>query len=117
MTEKRRGKVLKGDTRLMVTGCGDLFITINDKNNEPYEIFLTMGKSGVCALAQCSAIARISSLGLQAGVTVRKLTKHLSGISCQSPSNADNERVLSCADAVAQALKLHNDELAKEVAK
>jgi ribonucleoside-diphosphate reductase alpha chain len=114
MTEKRRGKRLQGETYQLVSGCGDMYITINTKNNELFEMFITMGKCGVCALAQCSAIAKLVSLSLQAGVSPKKLIKHLSGITCQSPANVEGEKILSCADAVAIALKFQSEKIESE---
>ncbi|MBZ4642692.1 MAG: nrdA [Deferribacteraceae bacterium] len=58
-----RPKVLFGKTLEMMTGCGKLYVTINfDENNEPFEVFTSMGKAGGCAQSQCEAIGRLISL-------------------------------------------------------
>ncbi len=107
-TVKRdRPKALKGWTYQMQTGCGPLYVTINEDNTGLFELFTTMGKAGGCAASQSEAIGRMVSLAWRSGVQARQVVKQLLGISCHCPSGFGDNRVLSCADAVAKAIQSH----------
>lgn len=106
-TKKERPPVLKGKTYKMQTGCGSLYITINEDDNGVFELFTTIGKAGGCASSQCEAIGRLVSLAWRTGVQAEQVVKQLAGISCHRHSGFGEKRVLSCADAVAKAIKLY----------
>ena len=106
-TKRERPKALKGWTYQMQTGCGPLYITINEDNSGLFEVFTTMGKAGGCAASQCEAIGRMVSLAWRSGIQGRSVVKQLLGISCHSPSGFGDNKVLSCADAVAKAIRSH----------
>jgi ribonucleoside-diphosphate reductase alpha chain len=56
---KPRGEVAFGVTKKIKTGCGNLYITINeDPEGRPFEIFTQIGKAGGCVTSQCEAIDR-----------------------------------------------------------
>jgi len=105
--KRERPKALKGWTYQMQTGCGPLYITINEDNTGLFEVFTTMGKAGGCAASQCEAIGRMVSLAWRSGIQGRSVVKQLLGISCHSPSGFGDNKVLSCADAVAKAIQSH----------
>jgi ribonucleoside-diphosphate reductase alpha chain len=105
--KRERPKALKGATHQMQTGCGPLYITINEDKNGLFELFTTMGKAGGCAASQSEAIGRMVSLAWRSGVQARQVVKQLQGISCHCPSGFGDNRVLSCADAVAKAIQNH----------
>jgi len=100
-----RPEVATGVTRRVVTGCGSLFVTINSKDNKPFEVFLSLGKSGGCAACGCEAIGRLTSLALRGGIGIESVIKHLVGLSCSAPVGFGPTKVLSCADAVAKTLQ------------
>lgn len=101
-----RAEVTRGITRRMMTGCGKLYVTINeDKEGQPFEVFNQMGKAGGCAASQSEAIGRLVSLALRSGIEPEQIVKQLQGISCHSPVWQHGVKVLSCADAVAKALE------------
>ena len=103
---KKRPSVIQGCTRLMKTGCGHLYVTINeDENGMPFEIFTNIGKAGGCASSQAEAIGRLISLALRSGLEPDELVKQLKGISCHQPAWAEGGRILSCSDAIAKALE------------
>ncbi|HMK44352.1 MAG TPA: vitamin B12-dependent ribonucleotide reductase, partial [Dissulfurispiraceae bacterium] len=103
---KKRPAMIRGGTRLMKTGCGKLYVTINeDENGRPFEIFTNMGKAGGCASSQAEAIGRLISLGLRSDIETDEIVKQLKGISCHQPSWYEEGRVLSCSDAIAKALE------------
>jgi ribonucleoside-diphosphate reductase alpha chain len=66
-----------------------------------------MGKAGGCAASQSEAIGRMVSLAWRSGLQARQIIKQLQGISCHSPSGFGENKVLSCADAVAKAIQSH----------
>ncbi len=106
-TKRERPKALKGQTHQMQTGCGPLYITINEDDNGLFELFTTMGKAGGCAASQSEAIGRMVSLAWRSGVQARQVVKQLLGISCHCPSGFGDNRVTSCADAVGKAIQDH----------
>jgi ribonucleoside-diphosphate reductase alpha chain len=106
-SKRERPKVLKGWTYQMQTGCGPLYITVNEDNTGLFELFTTMGKAGGCAASQSEAIGRMVSLAWRSGLQARQVIKQLQGISCHSPSGFGENKVLSCADAVAKAIQAH----------
>nr|WP_320116290.1 vitamin B12-dependent ribonucleotide reductase [uncultured Desulfuromonas sp.] len=108
VTRKRdRPRTLDGATYQMETGCGPLYVTINEDKHGLFEVFTTMGKAGGCAASQCEALGRLVSLAWRSGVQARQSVKQLIGISCHKPAGFGNNRITSCADALAKAIQMH----------
>lgn len=105
--KRDRPKALKGWTYQMQTGCGPLYVTVNEDNSGLFELFTTMGKAGGCAASQSEAIGRMVSLAWRSGIQARQVIKQLLGISCHCPAGFGDNKVLSCADAVAKAIQAH----------
>lgn len=111
---KKRPSFIKGTTRLMKTGCGNLYVTINeDTEGKPFEVFTNIGKAGGCASSQAEAIGRLISLSLRSNVEPEELIKQLMGISCHQPTWHEGGRILSCSDAIAKALEKYQPLSAK----
>lgn len=109
ITPKKRPSVIKGVTRFMKTGCGNLYVTVNeDENRRPFEVFTNIGKAGGCASSQAEAIGRLISLALRSNIEPEEIIKQLKGISCHQPSWYEGGRVLSCSDAIAKALEKYS---------
>ncbi|MGM0879738.1 MAG: adenosylcobalamin-dependent ribonucleoside-diphosphate reductase [Bacillota bacterium] len=109
---KRRPQVLRGATYKVNTPFGMAYITINDLNGTPCEIFLNVGKAGSDVFAMAEALGRVSSLFLRYGDhgnKVKLLIKHLKGIGGSGAIGFGENRVESIADAVAKALELHTN--------
>ncbi|MBP1154833.1 MULTISPECIES: adenosylcobalamin-dependent ribonucleoside-diphosphate reductase [unclassified Paenibacillus] len=109
---KRRPQALRGATYKFNTPFGMAYITINDMNGSPSEIFLNVGKAGSDVFAMSEALGRVCSLFLRYGDhgnKVQLLIKHLKGIGGSGAIGFGANRVESIADAVAQALEMHGD--------
>lgn len=104
--KKKRPVVTFGATRKTLTGCGKLYVTINqDEHGRVFEVFNQIGKAGGCADSQAEAIGRLTSLALRSGVHPKAIIKELRGISCHRPAGFGPNRVLSCADAIGKAIE------------
>ncbi|MFQ5512012.1 MAG: vitamin B12-dependent ribonucleotide reductase [Candidatus Krumholzibacteriia bacterium] len=107
---RKRSDALSGTTRKMPTGCGNLYVTINDEGRGPFELFAQIGKAGGCAGSQAEAIGRLVSLALRAGVDPSSITKQLRGVRCPSPGWDNGKLILSCADGISKALERYLSE-------
>jgi ribonucleoside-diphosphate reductase alpha chain len=106
ISPRPRPPVIVGTTTKIATGCGNLYITINeDSEGQPFEVFMHMGKAGGCAMSQLEAIGRLVSLGLRSGIEVGSIVEQLRGIRCPSPSWEKGGRIFSCSDAIARAIE------------
>ena len=105
---KERQEVTQGSTRKIRTGCGNLYVTVNeDEEGNLFEIFNQIGKAGGCAASQSEAIGRLVSLAFRAGVEPEVVIRQLKGISCHMPVWHQQGKILSCADAIGKAVEWH----------
>ncbi len=103
---KPRPEVILGTTTKVTTGCGNLYITINqDEQGNFFEVFTQMGKAGGCAASQLEAVGRLVSLAFRGGIDVKVIVEQLKGIRCPSPSWDKGKKIFSCADAIARVLE------------
>jgi ribonucleoside-diphosphate reductase alpha chain len=107
---RERSPVVHGITSQVGTGCGNLYVTINEDDVGPLEVFARLGRSGGCAASQTEAIGRLISTSMRAGIGIKEITEQLEGIRCPSPCWQPEGLVLSCPDAIAKALRRHIDE-------
>jgi ribonucleoside-diphosphate reductase alpha chain len=115
--ERRRGRgglsprprptITRGATIRMTTGCGNLYVTINEDEKGLIEVFVNAGKSGGCVASQNEAIGRLISLGLRSGVDVQAILKEMKGIKCSQSAWQDGDMIQSCADAIGRAIELY----------
>lgn len=105
---KERQEVTQGSTRKIRTGCGNLYVTVNeDEAGNLFEIFNQIGKAGGCAASQSEAIGRLVSLAFRSGVEPEVVVRQLKGISCHMPVWHQQGKILSCADAIGKAVEWH----------
>jgi ribonucleoside-diphosphate reductase alpha chain len=107
---RKRPKKTTGFTFLMNTGCGRMYVTINEDDKGPCELFTQLGKSGACTSSQAEAIARLVSISLRSGIDQKSIIMQLKGIRCPNPILAEGGAILSCADAIAKALEAYDRE-------
>lgn len=100
-----RPQVTTGLTAKMRTGCGNMYVTVNEDEQGPCEIFTLLGKSGGCTASQSEAIGRLVSLALRSGLKCEEIIQQLKGIRCPQPAITEQGVILSCADALAKAME------------
>lgn len=110
---RSRQPVLAGKTYRIPTPVGTAFVTINNWDGYPYEVFVNVGKGGSDTAAMSEALGRLISLALQVPSTlspterVSRIVDQLRGIGGRSSLGFGNNRVRSLPDAVAAALLNH----------
>jgi ribonucleoside-diphosphate reductase alpha chain len=104
-TRPSRPQLLTGETQRMDTGCGKLFVIMNDDEYGAREVFANMGKAGGCASSNTEALGRLISLALKKGAAPQEIVEQLKGIRCHVPYGVGPNAVLSCADAIGKALE------------
>ena len=100
-----RPETLEGFTTKIKTGLGQLYVTVTEYNNHPFEVFATIGKSGRSTTAKTEAIGRLISLAFRSGVKVDKVVGQLTGIGGEHPVFQEGGLVLSIPDAIARVLQ------------
>jgi len=100
-----RPQMTSGMTVKMRTGCGNMYVTVNEDEQGPCEVFTLLGKSGGCTASQSEAIGRLVSLALRSGLKCEEIIEQLKGIRCPQPALTEQGPILSCADALAKAME------------
>ncbi|MBI2600786.1 adenosylcobalamin-dependent ribonucleoside-diphosphate reductase [Candidatus Daviesbacteria bacterium] len=109
-----RPMVLRGRTYKVATPVGEAYITLNrDENNQPFEVFVTVGRGGMHTMADAEAMGRLMSLSLRLARSANsvdptavalKIVSQLRGIGGASHVGFGKDRVMSLADAIAKVL-------------
>jgi ribonucleoside-diphosphate reductase alpha chain len=110
-TKKPRPRKLHGQTFRIGTPLGTAFITVNTNgNDQPFEVFMNVGKAGSDTAAVAEALGRLISLVLRvpspmnATERLRLVTEQLAGIGGGRSMGFGPNRVRSLPDGIAQAL-------------
>ena len=105
---------LSGVTYKMETPVGHTYITINHNDqNEPFEVFMTIGKVGSDVAAMADALGRMISLnlrltdGLSPRERIKQVVAQLIGIGGARSVGFGKDRVRSLPDAIAKVLSMH----------
>jgi ribonucleoside-diphosphate reductase alpha chain len=113
---KPRPAVLTGTTYRKNTPLGAAYITVNSNGEgrqQPFEVFVNIGKAGSDTTALAEALGRLISLilrlpsPLNAFERVRDIVGQLRGIGSGRAVGFGPQRVMSLPDAVAQVLAEH----------
>ncbi|WEL23484.1 adenosylcobalamin-dependent ribonucleoside-diphosphate reductase [Candidatus Nanohalovita haloferacivicina] len=105
---KERPKVAQGTTQEIETAYGDLFVTINNsENNGPFEVFANLGKSGGYTQSFTQALGRMTSLALRSGASGNDVIKQLDDIRSPQIAWDQGTQIHSVPDAIAEAMKRH----------
>ncbi|MBI5530434.1 MAG: adenosylcobalamin-dependent ribonucleoside-diphosphate reductase [Candidatus Doudnabacteria bacterium] len=104
---RQRPNIMQGITYKMQTAYGNLYVTINEDSQGPFEVFAQMGKAGGFFSAQTEAITRLISLALRSNVAIEEIIEQLKGIRGPDVSFSDGGVVFSLPDAVAKVLDKH----------
>ncbi|PIZ99811.1 MAG: ribonucleoside-diphosphate reductase, adenosylcobalamin-dependent, partial [Candidatus Levybacteria bacterium CG_4_10_14_0_2_um_filter_35_8] len=109
-----RPYMVQGSTYLTETPVGKTYVTINhDINEEPFEVFITVGKSGSDVAAMADALGRMISLNLRLNgqlpprERIKKVVAQLIGIGGTKSVGFGGNKVRSLPDAVAKVLSTH----------
>lgn len=102
---RSRPDLVYGFTQKINTGLGVLYLTINEVDGKPFEVFATIGKSGRSVTAKAEAIGRLVSLSLRSGVDVEDIVVQLEGIGGERPVFREKGLHLSLPDAIAWAFR------------
>lgn len=96
-----RPDVVYGFTQKVETGLGTMYLTVNEKDGRPFEVFATIGKSGRSITAKAEAIGRLVSLALRSGVSVRDIVTQIKGIGGEHPVFRKKGMIMSIPDGIA----------------
>ncbi len=107
ISPRKRPDVMQGSTYKVTTAYGNLYVTINEDEYGPFEVFSQLGKAGGFFGAQTEAICRMISLALRSGISLQDVTEQLKGIRGPDPMFHNGERILSLPDAIANVLENH----------
>ncbi len=109
-----RPMVVEGVTYGTETPVGKTYITINhNATQEPFEVFITVGKSGSDVAAMADALGRMISLNLRLNgmlsprERIRQVVAQLVGIGGARSVGFGENKVRSLPDAVAKILSRH----------
>src|SRR4051812_37282358 len=103
--KRSRPDKLRGTTHRLETPLGTMFVNITeDDKNQPFEVFITLGKAGGSAMADAEAMGRLISLALRSGIPIMEVHKQLRGISSDRAVGLGPNKVLSVPDAIGIAL-------------
>jgi ribonucleoside-diphosphate reductase alpha chain len=104
--KRARPEKLRGTTHRLETPLGTMFVNITeDDRNQPFEVFITLGKAGGSAMADAEAMGRLISLALRSGIPIMEVHKQLRGISSDRAVGLGPNKVLSVPDAIGIALE------------
>lgn len=111
-----RVATLTGETRKIKTELGNLLLTINkNKDGNPIEVILNIGRSGADIDSFCESLGRIISLALQWGIPLSKIAKQLKGIRGEDVIFHSQAKYTSIPDLLGRVIG--NYEVSKEESK
>ena len=108
---RERPDTVTGITEKIKIGCGNLYVTVNYDDKGICEIFTNTGKAGGCP-SQSEATARLASIALRSGISVKSIIEQLKGIRCPSTIRQQGLKCTSCPDAIAKTIeRVYNNQV------
>jgi ribonucleoside-diphosphate reductase alpha chain len=110
---EQRPARLHGVTYRQITPLGTAFVTINADEEQPFEVFVNVGKAGSDTAAVAEAIGRLISLTLRLPCPtppadrLKLVAQQLRGIGGGLALGFGPNRVMSLPDGIAQVLEQH----------
>jgi ribonucleoside-diphosphate reductase alpha chain len=112
-----------GTTYRVATPLGKAYVTVNrNSHNEPFEVFVNLGKAGTDLSADAEALGRLISLIQRLPSPIppmdrlQRVAEELEGIGGSRTIGFGAEQVRSLPDGIARALRLDLDEEPQEIA-
>ena len=105
--KRERPDTLPGTTQRIETGWGTVYVTVDELDGEPFEVFVTLGKSGGLYNAHAEGLAKTASNALRSGADAEELAKDLIGIRSDKVAEDSGDTITSIPDAVGVALLRH----------
>jgi len=103
---KERPRILNAKVIQTKCGYGKLYVTISEyPKGIPFEVFLTIGKSGGSIMAKAEAVGRMCSLCLRSGVKIEDIICQIEDIEGSNTINDGDKLIKSMPDALAHVLK------------
>jgi ribonucleoside-diphosphate reductase alpha chain len=108
---RERPERLDGPTYRIPTAFGTAFVTITERDGEPFEVFARLGKAGSDAEADAEGLGRLCSVVLRlrgrgsGAERLRLIVDQLEGIGASRQYGFGPNRVRSIPDAIAVALR------------
>ncbi|MGI6037570.1 MAG: vitamin B12-dependent ribonucleotide reductase [Limnochordia bacterium] len=99
-----RPEKLQGISVRKETPMGTLFLTLNTLDEQPFEVFLQIGRAGSDLSAFTEAIGRLISLAFRCGIDPVEVASQLSGIGGSRSVGFGPSRVRSVPDAIGKYL-------------
>ena len=106
-TVRERPEVMTGMTYRLRTPYGNLFVTVNEDEHGPFEVFSNLGKAGGFFQAQTEAICRLASLAFRSGIPTAEVIDQLKGIRGPDVVFSNGGTIHSLPDAIARVLEQH----------
>lgn len=98
------------------TGFGKVYVNITTMDDEPFEVFVKMGKSGSERNAFCEALGIAISWGLRSGADAETVANYLTEIRTDRIQVDNGDDIYSIPDAVGIAmLRYLHDKLGEPI--
>ena len=104
ITPRTRPTTTHGITTQFKTGCGKMYLTLNQDDTGICETFAFTGAKGGCS-GLTEGVSRLISLALRSGVSPQHIIDQLCSVECKVSIKKADAFGKSCPDAIGRALK------------
>lgn len=109
-----RPACVEGVTYKCVSGCCELFVTVNHIGTAIYEVFVRTAGKGGCE-ANNEALGRAISVGIQGGIDPEKFIQQFSKVRCDVARHNHKALGNSCPDIVGHCIRMAKNRIEKTV--